>query len=83
MRRGGAKRSRGATPVKIGCLVEAIQPAVEKVKNQTGDLVDNAVRENINRGATAPSLSGKVDSGELLIAGMYYDLDTGEVTLQE
>ncbi len=83
MRRGGAKRSRGATPVKIGCLVEAIQPAVEKVKNQTGDLVDNAVRENINRGveqlkATAPSLSGK-----LLIAGMLYDLDTGEVTLQE
>lgn len=74
----------GDAPGKIGSLVQAIQPAVEKVKGQTGDLLDNAVKENIRRGveqlkAAAPIISKKVDAGELSIAGGYYDLDTGEV----
>jgi carbonic anhydrase len=48
--------------------------------------VNNAVKENILRGvdqlkAAAPILSEKVTSGELLIAGAFYDLDTGEVKL--
>jgi len=76
----------GTAPGKIGCLVQAIQPAVETAKGQTGDLVDNAVKENINCGvkqlkAAGPILSTKANSGELLIAGLYYDLDTGEVVL--
>jgi len=76
----------GTAPGKIGSLVTAIQPAVEAVKDHTGDLVDNAVRENIKRcveqlKATAPILSEKINAGELQIAGAYYDLDTGGVVL--
>lgn len=39
----------GDVPGKIGNLVQAIQPAVEAVKDLTGDTVDNAARENIRR----------------------------------
>ena len=76
----------GKAPGKIGSLVQAIQPAVEAVKGQTGDPVDNAARENIKRSveqlkAAAPILSEKVNADELQIAGAFYDLDTGEVIL--
>jgi len=40
----------GETPGKIKTLVQAIQPAVDGTKDQTGDKVDNAVRENIKLG---------------------------------
>ena len=76
----------GEVPGKIGCLVQAIQPAVDAVKGQTGDPVDSAAIENIKRGveklkAAAPILSEKVNAGQLQIAGAFYDLDTGEVIL--
>lgn len=71
-------------PGKIGGLILAIQPAVEAVKGRTGDVADAAGRENVRRGvnqlkAAAPVLSEKVNSGQLQIAGAFYDLDTGEV----
>ena len=76
----------GTAPGKIGSLVQAIQPAVDTVKGQSGDPVDNAAKENIKRGveqlkAAAPILSEKVNAGQLQIAGAFYDLDTGEVIL--
>jgi len=76
----------GEAPGKIGSLIQAIQPAVDAVKDQTGDIVDNAVRENIKRGvqqlkSAAPVLLEKANAGQLQIVGAFYSLDTGEVVL--
>jgi len=59
---------------------------VDTVKGQSGDLVNNAAKENIKRAveqlkAATPILSEKVNAGQLQIAGAFYDLDTGEVIL--
>lgn len=37
----------GNAPAHINSLVKAIQPAVERVKGKAGDLLDNAVRANV------------------------------------
>ena len=40
-----AVEQNATAPAHIGALVEGIRPAVEKVKGQAGDALDNAVRE--------------------------------------
>ncbi len=86
MRSGVCNRSGRNSSRKDRSLIQAIQPAVDTVKGQTGDPVDNAAIENIKRGveqlkAATPILSEKVNAGQLQIAGAFYDLDTGEVIL--
>ena len=76
----------GEVPGHISSLVKAIQPAVEKVKNQPGDLLDNAVRANVTMvvqqlKSSGPILEELVKKGDLTIAGARYDLDDGEVTI--
>ena len=76
----------GEVPGHISSLVKAIQPAVEKVKNQPGDLLDNAVRANVTMvvqqlKSSGPILEELVKKGDLAIAGARYDLDDGEVTI--
>jgi carbonic anhydrase len=72
-------------PGQIEMLVEAISPAVEKAKSQPGDLVENAVRVNIeltvNSLKTSPVLADALTKSQLKIVGARYDLDTGSVTL--
>jgi carbonic anhydrase len=72
-------------PAQIGALVDGIRPAVEKVKDQSGDLLDNAVRENIvltvARLKSSPILAEAVEKGQLSIVGGRYDLDTGVVEM--
>lgn len=73
-----------AVPGKIGTLVAAIKPAVDQVKNQPGDKLDNAVRANIKivmnqLKVVSPILSEVIKTGKLKIAGGRYDLDTGKV----
>ncbi|OCR02702.1 carbonic anhydrase [Oscillatoriales cyanobacterium USR001] len=73
-------------PGKIGTLVAAIKPAVDQVKNQPGDKVDNAVRANIKMSvnklkSTSSILSEAMKSGKLKIVGGRYDLDTGKVDM--
>jgi carbonic anhydrase len=67
----------------IGFLVEGIAPAVEKVKGQSGDLLDNAVRANIelvvNQLKESPVLAEALHAGKIKIVGGRYDLDTGVV----
>jgi carbonic anhydrase len=67
----------------IGYLVEEIAPAVEKASGQPGDVVDNAVRANVelivNRLKESQVLSAALKEGRLKIAGGRYDLDTGAV----
>ena len=59
-------------------------PAVLKAQSQPGDLMDNAVRENVRRvvhrlRTSEPILLEPIQSGKLRIVGARYDLDGGEV----
>src|SRR3954463_9484411 len=65
-------------------LLALIHPAVERARAQSGDLIDNAVRINVEnvvrqlRGST-PILAGLVERGALTVVGAVYSLDTGRV----
>jgi len=77
--------SHATAAAEINWLVEGIRPAVEKVKDQGGDVLDNAVKANVEliveRLQAAPILSEAVAKGELKIVGGRYDLDTGVVEI--
>jgi carbonic anhydrase len=73
---------------RLTVLVEAIQPAIERVKGRLGDLLDNAVRANVrlvadHLRAAEPILAPSVRAEQVKIVGARYDLDTGEVELLE
>jgi carbonic anhydrase len=72
-------------PGEIGTFVEAILPAVERVKDRPGDLVDNAVDANVSYQIEllmrSKLLSERMKSGKLKIVGGRYDLDTGVVKI--
>jgi carbonic anhydrase len=68
----------------IPSLLALIQPALDRAKGQPGDLIDNAVRINVEnvvrqvRGST-PVLAPLVERGALMVVGAVYSLDTGKV----
>jgi carbonic anhydrase len=72
-------------PGSIGRMVEPIIPAVLAVRGRTGDVVENAVRENVFmvvkqlRTSSEPMLLDPQRAGRLRVVGAYYDLDTGAV----
>ncbi|HEY9879062.1 MAG TPA: carbonic anhydrase [Leptolyngbyaceae cyanobacterium] len=72
-------------PGDISTFVEAILPAVERVKEDLGDPVNNAVISNvkyqIEQLMRSQLLRDRVQSGQLTVVGSRYDLDTGYVTL--
>ena len=74
-----------ALPGQIGSFVKAILPAVDRVKGQPGDAVDNAVIANVHyqieQLKRSPLLTERLQSGKLKIVGGRYDLDTGEVKI--
>jgi carbonic anhydrase len=66
-------------------FAEAIGPAVQEVRDEPGDLLDNAIRANVTLGverlSTAePDLAAVIGDGSVTIVGAYYDLASGEVT---
>lgn len=69
----------------IGSMIEPIVPAVLEAQRQEGDLIDNAVRENVRRvvrnlrQAPEPILAGPLKKGTLRIVGAEYSLDDGSV----
>ena len=74
-------------PGSIGAMVEPILPAVLAMRDEPGDLLDNAVRENVRRvvarlNTSDPLLNGPVAEGRLRIVGARYDLETGEVDFE-
>jgi carbonic anhydrase len=75
----------GELPGQIGSLTAAIKPAVETSKNQAGDKVENAVKENvrlqIENLKKSPVISQLIQEGKLIVTGGYYDLDTGAVSM--
>jgi len=74
-----------ALPGDISTLVNAILPAVKRVKDQPGDAVNNAVIANVNyqreKLQRSRLLAERVQSGKLKILGGRYDLDTGKVKI--
>ncbi|MBR8833605.1 MAG: carbonic anhydrase [Stigonema ocellatum SAG 48.90 = DSM 106950] len=72
-------------PGRIGTFVEDIKPAVERVKNKEGDLVDNAVTANVQYQqqllAESSTIFRKlIKEGKLKITGGRYDLASGKVS---
>jgi carbonic anhydrase len=80
-----AFKSNATAEADIQALVNGIRPAVEQVKDQTGDMLDNAIKANIaltvNKLKRSPILTEAVEQGKVMIVGAQYDLDTGTVTL--
>jgi len=71
-------------PGQIGSIIEAIKPAVERAKGQPGDELENAVKANVllqmERLKASPVIAELITEGKLIVAGGYYDLDTGAVS---
>jgi carbonic anhydrase len=69
----------------MGTFVDAILPAVDSVKGQPGDAVDNAVSANVSYQVDqllrSELVRDRQASVQLHIVGARYDLDTGIVTL--
>jgi carbonic anhydrase len=78
---------RGVTPPgHIDSLVRAIRPAVARVEGALGDMLDNAVRANVELVVaqlvrSEPILAPAVREGRVRITGARYDLDTGQVDI--
>lgn len=72
-------------PGDISTFVQAILPAVDRVKDKAGDVVDNAVIANvqyqIERLQRSSMLKERLQNNTLKIVGARYDLDTGKVTM--
>jgi carbonic anhydrase len=70
----------------IDSLVQAIRPAVTRVTGGLGDMLDNAVRANVELVVaqlvrSEPILAPAVREGRVRIIGARYDLDTGQVDI--
>ena len=76
----------GHAPGRIGTLVEAIEPAVDRSRGKSGDPLDNAVRANVGLVAdrlsfAEPILAEKVRDHSIKIVGARYDLDGGTIEI--
>lgn len=73
-------------PGIISSFVEEIKPAVKRVRNQSGDPVENSVVSNIKYqvellAKNSTVFKDLIQQGKLKIVGARYDLDIGEVRL--
>lgn len=78
--------SHDSLPGAINGLVNLIKPAVERVRNEPGDLLTNAIRANVALGVERlkglePIVAGPVRDGKLEVVGATYDLATGRVAM--
>jgi carbonic anhydrase len=74
----------GTLPGKLPTLMAALRPAVEQSAHESGDRIENAVRDNVvhvvaQLREAKPVLSELVEAGKLRIVGAVYSLDTGKV----
>ena len=74
-----------ALPGSISGLVDLIKPAVAAVKGKPGNLLDNAIKANVEQGVVRlkhlePILADSVKKGTLKVVGAVYDLHSGKVT---
>ena len=73
-------------PGHLPALVHALTPAVDAAQKQPGDLLANAIRDNVAMNVdrlktTAPILQAAVDDKKLRVVGGIYELKTGRVEL--
>ena len=70
-------------PGSIGRMIEPILPSVLRVRDEEGDMVDNAVRENVRRMVaylrTDPILAEPLKARTIIIVGARFDIDDGVV----
>jgi len=75
----------GSVSPNIDVIVDGIRVAVERVRDQPGDLLDNAIQENVRLGmrrlAAEPNIAPFVQDGRIAIAGGEYGLVSGLVEL--
>jgi carbonic anhydrase len=76
----------GEAPGHIEAVLAAIKPAVVVAQGRGGDLVDEAVRANVELVVgqlrrDEPILDERVRSGRLRIVGAYYNLEDGAVSV--
>jgi len=77
--------SKGATlPGHLPDLVEHIQPAVKTAMSESGDLLTNAIRENVllnveNLKSASPIISDYVTQKKVMVVGGIYKLDDGRI----
>jgi carbonic anhydrase len=69
----------------LGDLVDLMKPAVAAVKGKPGNLLDNAIKANVEVGVERlkhlePILADPVKKGTLKVVGAVYDLHDGKVT---
>lgn len=72
----------------LGCLMEALRPAVEIGRSRPGDPVENTVMANVERvvrelRSSEPILAKAVKKGGLKILGAHYSLENGQVEFTE
>jgi carbonic anhydrase len=80
-----AAAESGEAEGHLPSLLGLIRPAVERARAQPGDLIDNAVRINVENvvrqiRASTPVLAALVERGTFTVVGAVYSLDTGKVT---
>ena len=73
-------------PGHLPSLVAGIAPAVKAVSDQGGDVLGNAIKQNVvdtvaRLKSTAPILSAAVEQGKLKTVGAIYRLRTGKVEM--
>jgi carbonic anhydrase len=73
-------------PGSIDELVRTIKPAVTAAKGKPGDLLEHAIKANVERGVARlksldPILAAAVKKGQLKVVGATYELRTGKVTV--
>ncbi|HZC56093.1 MAG TPA: carbonic anhydrase [Xanthobacteraceae bacterium] len=75
-----------ALPGHLPSLVAAIKPAVDAVKNDSGDMLMNAIRRNVSLNVdklknAAPILKSFADDKKIRVVGGIYKLKSGKVEL--
>jgi carbonic anhydrase len=73
-------------PGAIADIMKAIQPSVEKAQGAPGDLLQNAILENVRLGVSKlhnlePVIAPVAKEGKVKVVGGSYDLVSGEVAL--
>ena len=78
-------QSGGAAPGHIQAIVDALRPAYAVAIKQSGDLLDNMIRAQtkltVGRIRHDPLIEEFIHRGELIVAGAYYSLNTGAVSI--
>lgn len=73
-------------PGHLPSLVQALAPAVKAVSSKGGDVLANAIRQNVTDNvaklrSSSPILSSAVNDKKLQVAGGIYRLNSGKVEL--